>query len=63
MLEFPDGKTDILKNLGYYRSKDHAINQEESEKIVEGEDVTYVHSIWEDPLLTDEIRVKIKGNS
>ncbi|KQO22551.1 hypothetical protein ASF10_09275 [Flavobacterium sp. Leaf82] len=26
-----------------------------------GEDITYVHGIWEDPFLTDEIRIKIKG--
>lgn len=28
-----------------------------------GEDVTYIHGIWEDPLLTNEILAKIKGNS
>lgn len=27
-----------------------------------GEDVAYVHGIWEDPLLTAEIMAKIKGN-
>jgi hypothetical protein len=27
-----------------------------------GEDVTYIHGIWEDPLLTDEIMIKIKAN-
>lgn len=28
-----------------------------------GEDVTYIHGIWEDPLLTNEIIAKIKDNS
>lgn len=28
-----------------------------------GEDVTYIHGIWEDPLFTNEIIAKIKGNS
>lgn len=27
-----------------------------------GEDVTYINGIWEDPLLTNEIMAKIKGN-
>lgn len=27
-----------------------------------GEDVTYIHGIWENPLLTDEIMAKIRGN-
>lgn len=27
-----------------------------------GEDVTYIHGIWEDPLLTDEILTKIKAS-
>ncbi|MNR06337.1 hypothetical protein D3C85_1224060 [compost metagenome] len=27
-----------------------------------GEDVYYIHGIWEDPLLTDEIIAKIKGH-